>query len=315
MTDGADTTWISGFWRRIGAFAIDTIILGIFGIGIGLFLETQFVQLGGWGRFVGFVIALFYFGILNSRIFGGQTVGKKLVNIRVVDGDNQSIDLVRSFARYGILGVPFFLNGAQFTDDTMRSFWLYPISLVIFGGLLSVVYLYIFNRVTRQSLHDLAVGTYVVNAESGKNHIGAFWRPHLIVVGGLFLASSLLPVFTSNLVQNEPFKDLLSAQAALNKHPLVTYVGVSSGTFTSISTGDGTKTTTYLSARVVLREDIVSDTELAKRLATILAENHANAQQFDVIQIVLAYGYDIGIASSWTNNSHNFNPMDLVGEN
>jgi len=314
MIEGSDAKWISGFWRRIGAFAIDTIILGIVGFGLGLILEKQFVQLGGWGRFVGFFIALFYFGVLNSRVFDGQTVGKKLVNIRVVDGNNESIDLSRSFARYSLLGVPFFLNGAQFTNEAMTSFWIYPISLLIFGGLLSVVYLYIFNRVTRQSLHDLVVGTYVVNSGSERSDARAFWRPHLVVVAALFLASAILPVFTSKLAKNEPFKDLLLAQAALIEHPSVNYVGVSSGTSTRTSTSDGTKTTTYLSARAFLQNNTVSDTELAKQLAATLANSHSDSQQMDVIQIVLTYGYDIGIASSWTNHSHTYNPADLDGQ-
>lgn len=315
MIEGSDAKWISGFWRRIGAFAVDTFILAIVGIGLGLILEKQFVQLGGWGRFVGFFIALSYFGVLNSRVFDGQTVGKKLVNIRVVGGDNESIDLIRSFARYSVLGVPFFLNGAQFTDDAMASFWIYPISLIVFGGLLSVAYLYIFNRVTRQSVHDLAAGTYVVNAESEKSDIGAFWRPHFVVVAALLVASAFLPVFTSQLTQNEPFKDLLSAQTALIEHPSVTYVGVSSGTSTSFSKSDGTNTTTYLSARAFLKNNNVSDTELAEQLATTLANSHSNSQQMDVVQIVLTYGYDIGIASSWTNYSHTFSPTDLKDEN
>lgn len=306
--------WISGFWRRIGALMIDSIILGAVGLGLGLIFQAQFVQLGGWGRFVGFFIALSYFGILNSRVFGGQTVGKKLVGIRVVDGDNQSIALLRSFARYCVLGVPFFLNGAQFTNEAMTSFWMYPISLVIFGGLLSVVYLYIFNRITRQSLHDLAVGTYVVNAESEKADIGAFWRPHLMVVAALLLVGAFLPAFTSKLAQNDPFRDLLAAQSALTDHPSVSYAGVSSGRSTTTSTDDGTRTTTYLSARAILQSDNVSDTDLAEQLATILANSHSNSQQMDVIQVVLTHGYDIGIASSWTNYSHTFNPADLASQ-
>ena len=314
MVEGSDAKWISGFWRRIGAFAIDTIILGIIGIGLGLVLEKQFVQLGGWGRFVGFFIALFYFGVLNSRVFDGQTVGKKLVKIRVVDGANKSIDLSRSFARYSVLGVPFFLNGAQFTNDAMTSFLIYPISLLIFGGLLSVVYLYIFNRVTRQSLHDLVVGTYVVNSGSERSAVRAFWRPHLVVVAILFLASAILPVYTSKLAQNQPLNDLLLAQAALSEHPSVNYVGVSSGTSTRTSASDGTKTTTYLSARAFLKNNAVSDTELAKQLAATLANSHSDSRQIDVIQIVLTYGYDIGIASSWTNYSHTYSPADLNGQ-
>ncbi len=315
MAEETDSQWLSGFWRRIGAFAIDLVILGAFGIALGLFLEEQFVQLGAWGRFLGFLIALVYFGFLNSRVFGGQTIGKKLVNIRVVDNDNQSIDLLRSFARYGILGVPFFLNGAHFTNEAMTSLWIYPISLLIFGGLISVAYLYLFNRITRQSLHDLIVGTFVVNAKAAKQDIGVFWRPHWAIVAVVFLAGALLPVFTSNWSQNAPFKDLLSAQAALSAHPSASYVGVSSGTTTKTSMSEGTTNTKYLSARVFLKSNSVSDTELAEQFATILAESHTNSGEMDVIQIVLSYGYDIGIASSWSNYSHTYSPADLIGQN
>lgn len=314
MTEETNAEWISGFWRRIGAFVIDSIILGIVGLGLGLFLAAQFAQLGGWGRAVGFIIALSYFGILNSKVFGGQTIGKRLVEIRVVNSENQTIDLIHSLARYAILGIPFFLNGARFTDDAMTSFWLYPISLVIFGGVLSVAYLYLFNRVTRQSLHDLALGTFVVNAGVRRNDVEPIWRPHLIVVGVLFLVSALLPVFTSSLAQKTPFEALVSARAALSEFPSVTYVGVSSGTTTRTSTSDGTKTMTYLSARVFLDNPSVSDAILAEQLATSLASSHPGSQQIDVIQIVLTYGYDIGIASSWRNHSHAFKPIDLIEE-
>ena len=312
MTELANAEWISGFWRRIGAFAIDTTILGLVGIGLGLFVERQFVELGGYGRFVGFFIALFYFGVLNSKIFEGQTVGKKLLAIRVVNASNEPIDVLHSFARYGVLGVPFFLNGARLTNEAMTSFWLYPISLIIFGGLLSVTYLYIFNRVTRQSLHDLVVGTFVVNADAEKSAAGPLWRPHLVVVGVLFIAAAAVPVFTSSLAQREPFNYLLSVQAGLIEHPSVNYVVVSSRTTTGLFTSNGTMTTRYLSARAFLGNANISDAELAKELATKLAETHSNSQQFDVIQIILTYGYDIGIASSWSNYSYNFKPAELI---
>ena len=61
MTEEVELKWISGFWRRIGALIIDTLILGIAGIVLGLFLESTFVLIGAWGRLVGFSIALIYF--------------------------------------------------------------------------------------------------------------------------------------------------------------------------------------------------------------------------------------------------------------
>lgn len=311
MTEEVELKWISGFWRRIGALFIDTLILGAAGLVLGLYLESFFVQLGAWGRLVGFSIALIYFGIMNSSIAGGQTLGKKALKIRVVDSNNSPINLGRSILRYFILAIPFSLNGAQFSNEAIHSFLMYPFSLIIFGGLFSILYLYIFNRVTRQSLHDLVVGTYVVNANVEKQEHGKVWSVHLIIVAVLFLTAAVVPAFTAQLAQSEPFKGMLAVQSALSNDPSVAYATISSGSSTFSSINEGTKTTTYVSSQVFLKTNNVGDSELARRLATMVVANYPEALQKDTININLTYGYDIGIASSWSNYSHNFNPLEL----
>ena len=176
MTEENELRWISGYWRRIGAFVIDSIVLGVVGTFLGFFLEDVFIDLGGWGRLLGFVIALLYFGIMNSKVSNGQTLGKKALKIRVVDSENQSISLLKSLGRYSIIGIPFFLNNAQFPFEVLISFWMYILSFIVFGGLFSIFYLYTFNRVTRQSLHDLVFKTYVVNVGSDKQEIDDVWK-------------------------------------------------------------------------------------------------------------------------------------------
>ena len=311
MTEEVELKWISGFWRRIGALFIDTLILGMGGLALGLFLESLFVQMGGWGRLVGFSIALIYFGVMNSSIAGGQTIGKKALKIRVVDCNNSPINLGKSILRYFILAIPFSLNGAQFSNEAMLSFLIYPLSLIVFGGLFSILYLYIFNRVTRQSLHDLVVGTYVVNANEEKQEPGKVWNVHLIIVVVLFISAAVVPAFTSQLTQSEPFKGMLAVQSTLSNDPSVAYVTISSGSSTFSSTNEGAKTITYVSSQVFLKTNNVSNTELARRLATIVVDNYPEALQKDTIHINLTYGYDIGIASSWSNHVHSFNPLEL----
>ena len=312
MTEKIELKWISGFWRRIGALFIDSLILGLVGLILGLFLESTFVQMGAWGRLVGFLIALIYFAVMNSSISGGQTIGKKALKLRVVDSTNAPIGIGRSALRYFILAIPFSLNGAQFSNEMMLSFLMYPLSLVIFGGLLSILYLYIFNRVTRQSLHDLAVGTFVVNANVEKQEPGNVWKSHLIIVAVLFLSAAIVPALTTHLVQSEPFKDMLSVQSALSNEPNVAYATILSGSSTFSSTNDQTKTTTYVSSQVFLESDNVGDAELARRLASIVIANYPEALEKDVIQITLTYGYDIGIASKRSNQTHNFNPRAIL---
>ena len=311
MTEEVELKWISGFWRRIGALFIDALILDAAGLALGLFLESLFVQMGGWGRLIGFSIALIYFGVMNSSIAGGQTIGKKALKIRVVDSNNSPINLGKSILRYFILAIPFSLNGAQFSNEAMLSFFMYLHSLIIFGGLFSILYLYIFNRVTRQSLHDLAVGSYVVNTNVEKQATVNVWNIHLVIVAMLFLAAAVVSAFTTQLAQSEPFKGMLSVQSALSNDQSVAYATISTGSTTFSSTNDGTETTTYVSSQVFLKTNNVSDAELARRLAIIIVANYPETLQKDTVHINLTYGYDIGIASSWSNHSHNFNPLEL----
>lgn len=292
MTEEVELKWISSFWRRVGALLIDTLLLGIVGLVIGLALESTFVQLGGWGRLVGFMIALIYFGIMNSAITGGQTLGKKALKIRVVDSTNSPIGIGKSVLRYVILATPFSLNGAQFTNEAMLSYLIYPLSLIIFGGLFSILYLYIFNRITRQSLHDLVVGTFVVNAGVEKQEIGTVWNVHIIIVALLFVVAVIVPAFTTQLAQSEPFKEMLSVQSTLLNEPNVTYATISTNTTTFSSINEGTKTTTYVSSQVFLASNNVSDAKLARKLAAIVIANYPEAINKDTIQIILTYGYD-----------------------
>ena len=313
MSEESEMAWIAGFWRRIGALVIDILLLGIIGLLSGFALGDYFAQIGIWGRLVGFSVALVYFGVMNSVIFNGQTLGKKLLKIKVVNSDNQPISLVKSFGRYTVLGIPFFLNGAQFSMETMTSFWMYILSILIFGGLFAIVYLYLFNRRTRQSLHDLVFSTYVVNVAGEKQDIENVWKPHLAVVAVLFIASALVPVFTMNLAQKEPFSGLLKSIDALYQNPAVNYATMS---YSFATAGNDKNNTSYISAQVFVNKDEVSNPGLARELAKIITRNCNLTKNRDVLSIVLIYGYDIGIASSWMSHQYSFDPdnIDKSGE-
>ncbi|MEZ9651027.1 RDD family protein [Vibrio lentus] len=303
--------WICGFWTRIGALFIDTIFLGVLGYVVGLFLEDVFVQLGEWGRLIGFVVSITYFGVMNSSLLNGQTIGKKLLNIRVVDSCNSTISLPKSFLRYSFLAVPFSLNGTQITNEAVIPYLMYLLSFIVFGGLCSITYLYIFNRVTRQSLHDLAVCTYVVNAEASSEELPSVWRPHLVVVTGLFVTAILVPALTSDLTESESFKGLLVTQKAINNNESVKYAGVTEGSTTFASSNSGSKTTTYVKAQAFLYKDSVRDSEIAKQLVQTIIYTYPESLNKNLIKVTLTYGYDIGIASKWNSYNYKFNPQEL----
>ena len=59
---------ISGFWRRLVAAILDSLLLGLLGFVLGLLLFHPFARLGGWGRLLGFSVTLVYFGCNNLFI-------------------------------------------------------------------------------------------------------------------------------------------------------------------------------------------------------------------------------------------------------
>jgi uncharacterized RDD family membrane protein YckC len=162
--ENLDSVQICGFGQRLGAFIIDLMLLWMVGKILGFFFFEPFARMGEWGIFIGFAIALLYFGILNSAVRQGQTFGKSWMRIRVVDRDSRPISLKKSFIRSTV--IISLLWSIYIT--TLLDFFNSPVWPGITFEVLStsfrlmLVLLYIFNRQTRQSLHDLVVGSYVV---------------------------------------------------------------------------------------------------------------------------------------------------------
>jgi uncharacterized RDD family membrane protein YckC len=301
---------ISGFWRRVGAFFIDTVILGIFGLLIGLFFSQQFVELGGWGRAVGFLIAAIYFVLLNSRIGGGHTIGKRVLKIQVVNKTGELLSLPESALRYSIIGIPYFLNGAMIPESILFPIGFFIVSLLVFGFGFSIAYLLVFNRNTRQSLHDIISGTYVIrkNGEAAVT-IKPIWSVHYAICGIIMVLALLLPVFIGQLSQNEFFSELIKTREQIQNDPQVVYATIYDGRTTSSSTGGDTKTETYLRTQVFLKQQNIEDEELASKIANVIIKTHKEAIQRNFIKVVLTYGYDIGIASKWESHIFSFTPQ------
>ncbi len=81
----------SGFWRRVFAYSIDAILLGIIGLALGFTFYEHFLAIGQTGRLYGLVIYLAYFATMNSKIGNGQTLGKRMLGIKVVGLDGSTL--------------------------------------------------------------------------------------------------------------------------------------------------------------------------------------------------------------------------------
>ena len=296
---------IAGFWRRTGAFLIDSLVIGLVGFLLGLLLGDQFEAMGAWGRAVGFLIALGYFGIMDSRLFQGHTFGKVALDIRVVSVTGAPLGVGKALFRSAVFCVPYFLNnvslGAGYTNLVLPAIQ----ALLVFGLGGAIVYLYVFNRRTRQSVHDLLSGAVVVRsgAETAPQLLPV-WRGHMAAIAALFLIPAGAIAYGYSMFGNGDLRPLMLVQRNVSRLPGVRDAGVFEGT--SFATGG--QRMTYLTIKAMTTPDPVDEKTLAHNIAEIALNIYPAAQQLDTLSVTLIRGYDIGIASNWSIKTFNAPP-------
>jgi len=161
-----------GVWRRIGCiFFIDGILLGIFGwvlnyvFGINFF--TPLTDPGVMSRrvivsVIAVAVANLYFGLLHG--WKGQSLGKMVGNLRVINMDGTPISKPKAFARalaytFGnVLTVLALLAGALTKNVAIISVGVF---LGGIWGLVDGILALVDTRVQR-TLHDRICGTRVI---------------------------------------------------------------------------------------------------------------------------------------------------------
>lgn len=294
---------ISGFWRRLIAFILDSLCLGLVGFILGLFLFDTLSHLGWWGRLFGFCIWLIYFGVLNSAIGNGQTIGNRIMKIEVIDRCGNHLSLGRSLLRSAVLGTPFFLNNVMIPTSGIMLPISYLMGFIVFGAGGAIIYLYIFNRRTRQSLHDLLVGSFVTKTVPKGQVVGSIWKPHLIMVGIWLLVAVGLSVMMICLSRKGIFPELLEVQRKIQSSGKVHIITVSVGKSWEI-TGGNRSETTYFQANAIWKERPHDYEAAAQEVASLILQNYEGIMEKDVLMVAITYGYDIGIARSW--KAHGF---------
>jgi uncharacterized RDD family membrane protein YckC len=302
---------LAGFWRRWAAFLVDGVVLGAAGWLLGWLLFDQLAALGGWGRLVGFAVMLAYFGVMDSRLCHGQSLGKRWLGIEVVGQDGDFLSPARATLRAGVVGVPWFLNGAMLPGGLLLSWFGVVLSLLVFGVGLGLGYLIVFNRRTRQSLHDLAVGSHVerVDCPWHAPWTLSMWRGHYLALAALALLAALAPLASSRLLARQPLAEMVAAQQAMEHAPAVAFAGVSYGT-QYLSTPSGHTSQSYIGVRAVMTRQPDDFTRVAAELARRVLAVAPSAATRDRLAIRVVYGFDIGIASGWKEHDATHSPAE-----
>ena len=300
---------IGSLWRRIVAFVIDGIIVGIAGSVIALpFFET-FSHLGPWGRLVGFFLALPYFAILNSTIGDGQTLGKRWMHLQVVDAHGNTISFPKSLIRYAVFAVPYYLNGISL--PVTRTPWIVSslIELLIFAVRGATLYLVLFNRHTRQGIHDLAAGSYVADADKmGPLKTQPIWRIHWAILASLLAIFSLATGILGNkLAKWGSFPQMLQDVRLIEDMKGVQQAGVQDLTWNNWSGNERKK---IFVVNVFWTGKSADEEAFANRVAKLILKSDPKVQEHDLLRITMIRGYDLGIAHAQVSHPFERTPAD-----
>jgi uncharacterized RDD family membrane protein YckC len=297
---------VAGFWRRVLAFVIDAFLTAIPCGVLGFVFHQFFTTYRADGILVGFALTLPYFAILGSSVGAGQTLGHRLTDLQVVDQQGNPISLKRSALRYSILLVPILLSSelvpglARFGINTAVD-WLLSV------GEFAILYLYVFNRSTRQSLHDLATKTYVVRiVPSGPVEPRRFWPWHWIILAGTsLLVAAFSNGLTNNMSQSGPFPNLVRIQKSI----------LDSGKVQSASVAvqknwRNGETTVGLNVIVIWKGKPQDFEESAAQIADIVLQTDSESAQRNFITITSHDGFRIGFAQYSYNKPESHSPAD-----
>ncbi len=300
---------VAGFWRRIFAFVIDALITAVLCGLLGFGFYNFFSRSQAAGMLIGFALTLPYFAILGSSQGGGQTLGHRITHLEVVDRQGKLISVKRSFLRYLILLAPILLTAVALPVSG-RFGVKSGIDWLLVGAEVAICYLYLLNRSTRQSLHDLATDTYVVDEGTiGDVHLPRFWAGHWAILGCVLVGAALLSGLGKIVGQSDPFPELNAVQLAV----------LDSGKVRSVSdlvqkNWTNGETSTTLNVIVVWKDKPLNIEKNATEIADIVLRADPHAVDRDFITITFHEGFEIGFATFSKNRHVSHSPATWRGQ-
>jgi hypothetical protein len=203
-------------------------------------------------------------------------------------------------------------------SQTWYSFVGFWVALV--GTLLPVsdVYLLVFNRRTRQSVHDLIAKTFVVTTlPKGSVPPSKFWPYHfaIITLGAITFTCSFLStraeIKRSASPWNPTAMDLANKTFDRIRETGKAYPSMLGGTFIDGKRNAASKS--YVDVSVRWKRRPASVEAAAAEIATNVLHTIPDAKALDVVEVTIEYGYNIGIARSHFQKKFTHTPTEWQG--
>ncbi|MBI5190303.1 MAG: RDD family protein [Nitrospirae bacterium] len=286
-------------WRRVSAFLLDSALLVAAGAVLCFLLRDLLVPLGNGGKLVGLAIAALYFVPRDGRPGNGQTPGKRLLGIRVVDRFGGAVSTARSACRFLVAATPVFLIGIRLTYGMYNWVAVFLAMFLSFGLGGGLVYFVLFNRRTGQSLHDLVFDTYVISVRTGNARLigqRVALRHYAIFSAYLFFISAFVLWNTPRMISAEQFRHVVEIKKLLSSQDGVMDSSVKWGSYLR---GEGS----YMDVTVYLEEEPASYARAVDDAASTVVKGYPHMGEVDNLTVTAVHGYDIGIFWSFRNSS------------
>jgi uncharacterized RDD family membrane protein YckC len=157
---------VAGFWIRMGSDLLDALVLGVVGLLAAVLFRDTALRLGERAALFGAGLTLVYTGILQSDIGGGQTLGKRLLGLRVFRLDGRYLSLDRSLVRWSIMGTMCYGGAIAYALGSVAPFFKgYALAAALGGTQLALFLgcgLLVPFHPLKRGLHDLLTGSVVI---------------------------------------------------------------------------------------------------------------------------------------------------------
>jgi uncharacterized RDD family membrane protein YckC len=288
------TSRVGGFWPRVGALFVDGLVLGAIGFPLGLLLGERFAPVGTPARLIGLLVIIPYFGVLGSQVGNGQTLGKRLLGLLVADANGQPLVLSRSFIRATVLSLPWIFNGIRFgslSTVVLATLWVGGILIFGVGG--AIIGTFVLNRRTRQALHDLLVGSYVIQAEGLGLRAPAMSSRTPMVASMVWVV--LIAAGTTAMVAKGP--GLMASQLPPVLMDSVSAIpGASSWEIKNITIWGAGRSSKALVAVLWYRGRQEDIKKAAEEVAAAMLQHHPDGATAQTLKVTVIRGWDVGIA-------------------
>jgi len=306
--------------RRAIAFALDSLVLGAIGMALIFFFFDPLSALGERGRLIGFAIGSAYFGWFEGGSRRHQSPGKRVMQLKVVRCGEQGttpLSVARAWYRYAIVAIPFVLHGLTFVDlpqgtPGWQSFLtLNDTIIMIWEGALA--YLFVFNRPSRRSLHDLATSSAVVPWSTDHATSAPVARGHWLGIAGLaaLLVSTL--VIVGHLIPPKQGVDLAALQQSV-----ASVKGVSVTSITTRSEhwvgGNGPASYSWATIDVRVRQPSKLNAESALAVAKTIVLAGASHLPQEQVQVNFSQTANLGIANRTSWRSASLDAKQLISK-